>query len=204
MYYVSLAIANPFVDFDPFKYSGAWYETLSIKKGFAGFGQTDCMDTRGVYEYRELRSDGTGTVPLPAHDELDVQTGCRHLDGHVSGIKGVVTCPTKAPSLRSKTSRGLVTCSLRFPTAPFVPPANYTVLETDYESYAVVESGLGPKSGAPFVQVYSRYARPGLRFIEAKKELLHKWGYDPNDAHVTPVTVDGEPQVKSSLADYVR
>jgi hypothetical protein len=43
-----------------------------------------------------------------------------------------------------------------------------------------------------------------MRFIEAKKELLKRWGYDPNDAHVTPVTVDGEPQVKSSLEDFVR
>lgn len=175
-------------DFEPYKYSGAWYETMSIKKGFAGLGQMDCMDTRGVYEYR---SD---------EDELDVQTGCRHLDGHVSGIKGIVTCP-KGSSPKGK---GLITCSLRFPTAPFVPPANYTVLETDYDSYAVVESGLGPKSPAPFVQVYSRYARPGLRFIEAKRELLKKWGYDPDEARVTGVTLEGEPKVTSSLADYVR
>ena len=157
--------------FDPFKYSGAWYETISIKKGFAGFGQNDCMNTRGVYEYD------------PDRDEIDVATQCQHLDGHASGIKGIVTCPT------SKSSRGLAACSLRFPTAPFVPPASYTILETDYESYAIVESGLGPKSSAPFVQVYSRYARPGLRFIEAKRELLKKWGYNPDDSHITPVTV---------------
>ena len=173
-------------DFSPFKYSGAWYETMSIKKGFAGFGQADCMDTRGVYEYD------------PDRDELDVQTGCRHLDGHVSGIKGIVTCPKTA------SSRGVIACSLRFPSAPFVPPANYTVLETDYDSYAIVESGLGPKSAAPFVQVYSRYSRPGMRFIEAKRELLKRWGYDPDDVHVTGVTLEGEPQVKSSLEDFVR
>jgi len=173
-------------DFSPFKYSGAWYETMSIKKGFAGFGQADCMDTRGVYEYD------------PDRDELDVQTGCRHLDGHVSGIKGVVTCP------KTTSNRGIISCSLRFPSAPFVPPASYNVLETDYDSYAIVESGLGPKSGAPFVQVYSRYSRPGMRFIEAKRELLKRWGYDPDDVHMTGVTLEGEPQVKSSLEDFVR
>ena len=156
--------------FDPFKYSGAWYETLSIKKGFAGFGQTDCMDTRGIYEYDSDR------------DEIDVATQCRHLDGHISGIKGIVTCPN------SKSSRGLVACSLRFPTASWIPPSKYTILETDYDSYAIVESGLGPKSSAPFVQVYSRYSRPGLRIINSKKELLRKWGYNPDDAHITPVT----------------
>jgi lipocalin len=163
-------LAHHMSSFDPFKYSGIWYETLSIKKGFAGLGQLDCMDTRGSYEYD------------PERDELDVQTGCRHLDGHVSGIKGIVTCPS------SKSSRGLITCSVRFPSAPFVPPASYTILDTDYESYAIVESGLGPKSGAPFVQVYSRYGRPGLRFIEAQRAALRAWGYDPDDAHVTPVT----------------
>lgn len=180
-----LAIQTVRSDFDPFKYSGAWYESMSIKKGFAGLGQTDCMDTRGIYEYDSER------------DEIDVATQCRHLDGHISGIKGIVTCP------RSKSNRGLISCSLRFPTAPYVPPSAYTVLETDYESYAIVESGLGPKSAAPFVQVYSRYARPGLRFIEAKRELLRKWGYDPDEIHITPVTVDGEPKVSSSLEGYL-
>lgn len=155
--------------FDPFKYSGAWYEIASLKKGFYGL---NCMDTRGVYEYD------------PDRDELDVATQCRHLDGHISGIKGIVTCP------KSKSARGLAACSLRFPTASWIPPSAYTILETDYDSYAIVESGLGPKSAAPFVQVYSRYARPGLRFIEAKKEILQRWGYDPEDGvHITPVTL---------------
>ena len=53
--------------FDPFKYSGAWYEVASHKAGFYGLGQYDCMDTRGVYEYN------------PDRDELDVATQCRHL-----------------------------------------------------------------------------------------------------------------------------
>jgi lipocalin len=156
--------------FEPYKYSGAWYEVASIKKGFAGLGQGDCMDTRGVYEYN------------PDRDEIDVATQCRHLDGHLSGIKGIVTCPN------SKSKRGLVSCSLRFPTASWIPPSTYTILETDYDTYAIVESGLGPKSAAPFVQIYSRYTRPGMRFIEARKELLRNWGYDPDQAHITPVT----------------
>ena len=48
---VVLATQMALSPFDPFKYSGGWYETLSIKKGFAGLGQNDCMDTRGLYEY---------------------------------------------------------------------------------------------------------------------------------------------------------
>ena len=105
---------------EPFKYSGAWYETMSIKKGFAGLGQTDCMDTRGIYEYD------------PDRDEIDVATQCRHLDRHISGIKGIVTCPS------TKSKRGLAACSLRFPSAPYVPPSAYTILETDYDTYAIV------------------------------------------------------------------
>lgn len=167
-----LATHMALAHFDPFKYSGAWYEVASIKKGFYGLGQNDCMDTRGIYEYD------------PDRDEIDVATQCRHLDGHISGIKGVVTCP------RSKSARGIISCSLRFPSAVYVPPSTYTILETDYDSYAIVESGLGPKSAAPFVQVYSRYARPGLRFIEAKNEILRRWGYDPDQVHLTPVTVE--------------
>ena len=147
---------------DPFKYSGAWYEVASHKAGFYGIGQYDCMDTRGIYEYD------------PDRDEIDVQTQCRHVNRSVSGIRGIVRCP--------KTGN---TCELRFPTAPFVPHAIYRVLDTDYESYALVE-GSNDKS---FVQIYSRYPRPGMRFIEDKKKLLKAWGYDPDTIHVTPVTV---------------
>ena len=168
--------AQLLTNFDPFKYSGAWYEVASIKKGFYGLGQMDCMDTRGVYEYDSDR------------DEIDVATQCRHLDGHISGIKGIVTCP------KSKSSRGLAACSLRFPTASWIPPSAYTILETDYDSYAIVESGLGPKSAAPFAQIYSRYSRPGLRFIEAKNQLLKKWGYNVDEVHITPVTNQVQPR----------
>lgn len=156
--------------FDPFKYSGAWYEVASHKAGFYGLGQYDCMDTRGIYEYD------------PDRDEIDVATQCRHLDGRVSGIRGVVKCPL------SKTGKALADCSLRFPTAPYVPPATYRILETDYSTYALVEGA----SDHSFVQIYSRYPRPGMRFIEERKQLLRNWGYDPDMIHMTPVTLESE------------
>lgn len=163
--------------FDPFQYSGGWYEVASHKAGFYGLGQYDCMDTRGLYEYD------------PDRDEIHVMTQCRHLNKRVSGIQGVVKCP-----LESKTAqRGLANCVLRFPTAPYVPPTTYRVLETDYSSYALVEGGDGPNGLAPFVQIYSRYARPGIRFIEDKKRILmENWGYNPDDIHVTPVTLESD------------
>lgn len=160
--------------FDPFKYSGAWYEVASHKAGFYGLGQYDCMDTRGIYEYD------------PDRDQIDVATQCRHLDGRISGIRGVVKCPI------SKPERGLADCTLRFPTAPYVPPATYRILETDYSSYALVEGGTGPNDPAPFVQIYSRYPRPGMRFIEAKKQILKNWGYNPDLIHTTPVTLESD------------
>ena len=160
-----LMMAKPI---DPYKYSGVWYEVASHKAGFYGLGQYDCMDTRGVYEYN------------PDRDEIDVQTQCRHLNKKISGIKGIVRCPGPGDKTLSPT-----TCMLRFPSAPFVPHAIYRVLDTDYESYALVE-GSNDKS---FVQVYSRYSRPGMKFIEAQKEKLKAWGYDPDDIHVTPVTL---------------
>jgi len=151
---------------DPYKYSGVWYEVASHKAGFYGLGQNDCMDTRGVYEYDSERN------------EIDVHTQCRHLNKRVSGINGIVKCPS--------TGR---TCMLRFPIAPFVPHAIYRVLDTDYESYALVE-GSNDKS---FVQIYSRYSRPGMKFIEAQKEKLKAWGYNPDDIHITPVTFSSDP-----------
>ncbi len=172
-----MALALALAPFDPFHYSGAWYEVASHKAGFYGIGQYDCMDTRGVYEYD------------PDRDEIHVQTQCRHMDGKISGIKGIVTCPKSAPPLKA---RGLIDCALRFPTAPYVPPTTYRVLETDYSTYALVEGGDGPKGRSPFVQIYSRFTRPGMRFIEAKKELLRAWGYNPDEIHMTPVTLESD------------
>ena len=142
------------------RYTGDWFEVASYKKGFYGLGQNDCMDTKGTYEY--------------ADDQFLVTTQCRHLNGRVTGIKGIVRCPKKSNN-----------CSLRFPSVPFVPPAQYRILETDYETYSLVE-GATDKS---FVQVYSRTPRPGNTFIDAMRSKLKHWGYDPNDMHVTPVTV---------------
>ncbi len=155
--------------FDQFRYSGAWYEVASHKAGFYGLGQYDCMDTRGLYEYD------------PDRDQIDVATQCRHLDGRISGIKGLVRCPV------GKSPRGVASCTLRFPTAPYVPPATYRILETDYESYALVEGA----DDHSFVQIYSRYPRPGNRFIDEKTKLLEAWGYDPSQIHMTPVTLEG-------------
>jgi lipocalin len=154
-------LAAVLVSLDPFKFSGAWYEVASYKAGFEPLSALTCMDSRGVYEYR-------GDA-----DEFDVQLGCRRLDRSVSSIKAVMRCPS-------------LKCSVRYPSAPFVQPSYFRVLETDYESYALIE-GAEDKS---FVQIFSRYARPGNRFIEARKQLLRNWGYDPELIHTTPVTAE--------------
>lgn len=147
--------------FEPIRYSGEWFEVASHKGGFYGLGQNDCMNTRGNYEYK--------------NDQFIVTTQCRHLDGRVSGIRGIVKCPKKG-----------MTCTLRFPTVPFVPPAKYNILETDYKSYSLVE-GADDKS---FVQVYSRDPHPGNNFIDSMRSKLKRWGYDPDQIHVTPFTTD--------------
>jgi len=84
------------------------------------------------------------------------------------------------------------TCAVRYPNAPYVQPSRFKVLTTDYESYALVE-GAEDKS---FVQIFSRYARPGNRFIEAKAELLKAWGYEPEWLHLTPVSIDSDQSSK--------
>jgi lipocalin len=149
------------IPFELPRYAGTWYEVASYKQGFYGLGQNDCMNTKGTYEFTD--------------DQFLVTTQCRHMDGRVTGIRGIVKCPKKGSK-----------CSLRFPSVPFVPPATYRVLETDYETYSLVE-GANDKS---FVQVYSRKPRPGNTFIDAMRSKLRQWGYDPSDIHVTPVTVD--------------
>lgn len=175
---MAVLLALHMATFDPIQYSGAWYEVASHKAGFYGLGQYDCMDTRGLYEYD------------PERDEIDVRTQCRHLDGRISGIKGIVKCSLGPPP---KNQRGLSDCTLRFPTAPYVPPTTYRVLETDYSTFALIEGGTGPKGLSPFVQIYSRYPRPGNRFIEDKKRILQEhWGYDAKDIHATPVTLESD------------
>lgn len=177
---MELILASQMV-LDPFKFSGAWYEVASHKAGFTPLSAYTCMDTRSVYEYD------------PDRDEFDVRLACRHLDRKVSSIKAVMRCP---PAKGSSLSPN---CSVRYPSAPYVQPSMFKVLDTDYESYALVE-GAEDKS---FVQIFSRYARPGNRFVEAKAELLRNWGYDPRLIHLTPMTLEAEPQVRSSLDVFV-
>lgn len=151
---------------DMFKYSGVWYEVANVKSGIP----LVCFDTRGLYEYD------------PDRDVMDVQLGCRQMGNRPTAVKGFMRCPVQ---------KGLpVTCSVRFPNAPYVPPSMYRILDTDYESYALVE-GADDKS---FVQVLSRYERPGLRFIDLQKERLKEWGYDPDSVHISPVTIS-EPRL---------
>ena len=119
---MQFVLAGHMATFDPFKFSGAWYEVASYKAGF---------------------------TPISS-----------------------------------------VTCMVRYPSAPYVQPSLFRILATDYESWAIVE-GADDKS---FVQIFSRYARPGNKFIEAKTRMLRDWGYDPDQVHITPVTV--EPNVE--------
>jgi lipocalin len=162
---MQFVLAGHMATFDPFKFSGAWYEVASYKAGFTPMSSVTCMDTRGIYEYD------------PDKDAFDVQLGCRHVDRHVTAIKALMRCGDKS-------------CSVRYPSAPYVQPSLFRILATDYESWAIVE-GADDKS---FVQIFSRYARPGNKFIEAKTRMLRDWGYDPDQVHVTPVTV--EPNVE--------
>lgn len=155
---------------DPFKFSGGWYEVASHKAGFSPLSGYTCMDSRGIYEYN------------PDTDEFDTQLGCRHLDGKITSIKAIMRCPP------AKGGAASTSCSVRYPTAPYIQPSRFRVLATDYESYALVE-GAEDKS---FVQVFSRFPRPGNRFIEAKAEMLKAWGYDPTWLHMTPVTLESD------------
>lgn len=151
---------------DPFKYAGSWHEVASYKQGFAPLSEYTCLDNNVVLEYD------------PDNEQFDAAFQCRRLDKKITGIKGIIICP---PAKGFEVSS---TCSVRFPSAPYVPPGQHKVLETDYESYAIVE-GAGDKS---FVQIMSRFAHPGLRFIDEKKEILRRWGYDPDEVHMSIMT----------------
>ena len=155
---------------DPFKFSGMWYEVASHKAGFTPLSAYTCMDTRSIYEFN------------PDQEVFDVQIACRHLDRKQSQIKAIMRCPPL------KDGNASPNCSVRYPTAPYVQPSMFRVLDTDYESWAFVE-GADDKS---FVQIFSRYARPGNRFVEAKAQLLRNWGYDPEWLHLTPITLESD------------
>jgi len=152
-------LATHMATFDPFKFSGAWYEVASYKAGFSPLSAYTCIDTRGVYEYDSEK------------ERFDVQLACRHLDRKVSTIKALMLCNGS-------------TCSVRYPSAPYVQPSMFHILDTDYDTWAIVE-GAEDKS---FVQLLSRYSRPGLKTTEAKIRTLKEWGYDPDEIHLTPVS----------------
>ncbi len=148
------------------RYSGMWYEVASLKEGFAGEGQKDCHCTAGLYVPARAKETGE---PLPRR--LAVKTFCVHGSptGKISGIQGRVSCPDG----RQQQQQQQQECKLTFPSIPFIPGEPYEVLETDYDSFALVE-GARDKT---FVQVYSRTPNPGKAFVSRQiKHLEQDYG----------------------------
>lgn len=156
-------------NFNPARYSGRWYEVASLKLGFAGQGQQDCHCTQGIYSYND------------AKQSIEVETFCVHGSptGYITGIRGRVQCVTDRELAKLKLSEFermqmlQQKCYLRFPNLPFIPRQPYNVLDTDYDSYALVS---GAKD-ASFIQIYSRTPNPGRDFIDTQKAALAKLGY---------------------------
>lgn len=87
---------------------------------------------------------------------IEVDTFCVHgsPEGYMTGIRGKVQCVAdeqlaKVESELERREMIREKCYLRFPTLPFIPKETYDVLDTDYDTYALV-SGARDTS---FVQV---------------------------------------------------
>lgn len=86
-----------------------------------------------------------------------METFCVHGSptGYITGIRGRVQCVTDRELAKLKLSEFermqmlQQKCYLRFPNLPFIPRQPYNVLDTDYDSYALVS---GAKD-ASFIQV---------------------------------------------------
>eukprot|EP00249_Psilotum_nudum_P000912 c13093_g1_i1 orf=216-1259(-) len=164
-------------NFNPARYAGRWYEVASLKSGFAGQGQEDCHCTQGVY-----------TLDEP-NKAIRVDTFCVHGSptGYITGIRGKVTCVSNEVLARAETEterQEMIKekCYLKFPFLPFIPKEPYDVIDTDYDTFALV-SGAKDKS---FVQIYSRTPNPGAEFIEKYKAYLANIGYDAEKIKDTP------------------
>ncbi|KAK9070597.1 hypothetical protein SSX86_010999 [Deinandra increscens subsp. villosa] len=164
-------------NFDPVRYSGRWFEVASLKRGFAGQGQEDCHCTQGVYTFDMAKR------------AIQVDTFCVHggPDGYITGIRGRVQCLSDEDAEKNKTDlerKEMIKekCYLKFPTLPFIPKLPYDVIDTDYDSFALV-SGAKDKG---FIQIYSRTPNPGTEFIEKYKLVLADFGYDANKIEDTP------------------
>eukprot|EP00250_Pteridium_aquilinum_P029620 c39853_g1_i1 orf=154-1173(+) len=164
-------------NFNPARYAGRWFEVASLKRGFAGQGQEDCHCTQGVYTFDE------------ENKAIQVDTFCVHgsPDGYITGIRGVVRCVDDADLSMAETEEERqemisTKCYLKFPFLPFIPKEPYDVLDTDYDTFALV-SGAKDKS---FVQIYSRTPNPGPEFIEKYKNYLATVGYNAKQIKDTP------------------
>lgn len=88
---------------------------------------------------------------------IQVDTFCVHggPDGYITGIRGRVQCLSEEETDKTETDlerKEMIKekCYLRFPTLPFIPKEPYDVLDTDYDTFALV-SGAKDKS---FIQVH--------------------------------------------------
>lgn len=164
-------------NFNPARYAGRWYEVASLKRGFAGQGQEDCHCTQGVYSLDEKNR------------AIKVETFCVHgsPNGYITGIRGVVKCVGDADMASAETEeerQEMISskCYLKFPFLPFIPKLPYNVIDTDYDTFALV-SGAKDKS---FVQIYSRTPNPGAEFIQKYKDYLANIGYNAKQIKDVP------------------
>ncbi|MCO5547090.1 hypothetical protein L7F22_000531 [Adiantum nelumboides] len=163
--------------FNPARYAGRWFEVASLKRGFAGQGQEDCHCTQGVYSFDEKDK------------AIQVETFCVHgsPNGYITGIRGVVRCLSDADismadTVEERQEMIATKCYLKFPFLPFIPKQPYDVIDTDYDTFALV-SGAKDKS---FVQIYSRTPNPGPEFIEKYRSYLAGKGYKASQIKDTP------------------
>lgn len=89
---------------------------------------------------------------------IQVDTFCVHgsPDGYITGIRGVVKCVgndeiSMAETEEERQEMISSKCYLKFPFIPFIPKEPYDVIDTDYDTFALV-SGAKDKS---FVQVHT-------------------------------------------------
>lgn len=127
-------------------YTAREKENLIFKSEFWKSNLSFSMDLQGVYTFDEKNK------------AIQVDTFCVHgsPDGYITGIRGVVKCVGDAEISMAQTEEErqemiASKCYLKFPFIPFIPKEPYDVIDTDYDTFALV-SGAKDKS---FVQVHT-------------------------------------------------
>uniref|UniRef100_A0A7S3FSK0 Lipocalin/cytosolic fatty-acid binding domain-containing protein n=1 Tax=Strombidium rassoulzadegani TaxID=1082188 RepID=A0A7S3FSK0_9SPIT len=166
---------DPIQNFDANRYFGTWFEQAHVRE-FEVFQPTDSVCIQAEYTPND---DGTFRVDNTYQEDKNHWFSSTSYFTDRTGITGLAKC-----------DEGVGSCYVSFFNKAFSDKPNYTVVDTDYDSYSIVYS-CQPKTQKQIVWILSRTPELEEQTFKQTLSTIHQKipNFDPS--HFDGVTFQG-------------